>query len=86
MPALVKFRRCPELARQVAALRRLDLDHIGAEQRQLIAAVRAGQHVGQIEDADAGKQAVMVLRLTTDQASPGTCSGPRRRRCSIKAQ
>jgi len=38
-----------ELAREVARARHLDLDYLGAELRQLIAAERAGEHVGQIE-------------------------------------
>ena len=38
-----------ELARQVARAGHLDLDHLGAELRQLIATEWAGEHVGQIE-------------------------------------
>ena len=36
--------------------RRFDLDDVGAEQRELIAAVRPGQHVGEVEHADAGEE------------------------------
>ena len=45
-----------EPARQVAALRDLDLDDFGAEPREMIAAERAGQDVGQVEDANAGER------------------------------
>ena len=57
----------------------LDLDHVGAEQRELVGAIRPGQHVGQVEDAYAGQQP--GRRGSSPQASPGTCSGPRTRRC-----
>src|SRR5205807_1974120 len=41
-------------AHVVAGLR-LDLDDVGAEQRQLIGAERPGEIAGEIEDADAGE-------------------------------
>ena len=50
-----------EPARKIAALRILDLDDLGAETRKLIAAEGAGQHVGQIEDANAGERQCHVV-------------------------
>ena len=41
-----------EAAALVAAGAVLDLHHIGAEQRQLLRAVGAGEHLGEIDDAD----------------------------------
>ena len=48
----VELRVGAELARQVARSRGLDLDHLGPEHGQLIAAERAGEHVGEVEDPD----------------------------------
>ena len=45
-----------QLAGQIAGAGHLDLDHLGAEQRQLIAAERARKHVGQVEDPRTGKK------------------------------
>src|SRR5262249_22985269 len=47
--AAIEFGIGAELARQVAAAGHLDFDHLGAQLRELIAAERAGQHVGQIQ-------------------------------------
>src|SRR4029077_3733354 len=41
-----------ELAARVVALARLDLDHVGAEQPELVRPVGAGEIPGEIEDAD----------------------------------
>ena len=49
---LVERRVGAELARQIAVLGHLDLDHLRAEQRELVGAERPGQHVGQIEHPD----------------------------------
>ena len=51
----VELRVGAELAREVARPRDFDLDHVGAEVRELVAAERSGEHVGQVEDADAGQ-------------------------------
>ena len=40
-----------EAAALVAAGAVLDLDHIGAEQRELLCAVRTGEHLGEIDNA-----------------------------------
>src|SRR5262249_57789487 len=52
----VKVRVGAELAGQIAGMRRLDLDHLGAKQRELIGTERPGQYVGQVEDANSLKQ------------------------------
>ena len=41
-----------ELACEVAAAGHLDLDDLGAQQRELVGAERPGEHVRQVEDAD----------------------------------
>ena len=50
---LVQFGIGTELACQVADARHLDLDHVRTQHRQLVAGEGPGQHVGQIENADA---------------------------------
>src|SRR5207245_6932353 len=47
--AAIEFGIGAELACKIAGAEHFDLDHFGAELRQLIAAERAGKHVGQIE-------------------------------------
>ena len=42
-------------AAHVLPARPLDLDHVGAEQRQLVAAEGACEHLREVEDADAGE-------------------------------
>ena len=59
MPGPVERRVRAEVAGQVAVARHLDLDDLGAEQHQLVAAVRAGQDVGQVEDPDAAQRSVV---------------------------
>ena len=60
--APIEFGIGPQLARQVTGARHLDLDHLGAEQRQLIAAERAGEHVGQVEDPRTGEKSGHAFR------------------------
>ena len=50
-----------ELAREIAGARRLDLDHLGAELRQLIAAERSGQHIGEVENPQAREKPGHVI-------------------------
>ena len=45
-----------ERAARLVALVRLDLDDVGAEQRELVGAVGAGEVAGEVEDADAGER------------------------------
>ena len=45
-----------ELAGKIARPRRLDLDHLGAELRQLIAAEWPGQHIGEVENPQASEK------------------------------
>ena len=45
-----------ELAAGLVALARLDLDHVGAEERQLVGPVGPGEIAGEVEDADAGER------------------------------
>ena len=75
MPALLSSGDGAELARQVAALRRLDLDDIGAEQRQLIGAVGPASTLVRSRTRMPASRSVMMSQA--GQASPGTCSGPR---------
>ena len=53
-----------ELTREIARARHLDLDHVGAELGELIAAEGAGEHVGEIEDARAGQKSAHHSCLT----------------------
>ena len=48
------------LAARLVALARLDLDDVGAEERELVGAVRARQVAGEVEDADAGERLAHV--------------------------
>ena len=50
----------------------LDLDHVGAEQRQLIGAERPGQHIGQVEDADAVRAACRSCDRSAPDERVGT--------------
>ena len=52
-PLLVQFHIGAELAREVAGFRQFDLDHVRAQLSELIAAERTGEHVGQVEHANA---------------------------------
>ncbi len=45
-----------ELAREVAAVGHLDLDHVRAQVRELMRAERSGEHVGEVDDAQACKR------------------------------
>jgi hypothetical protein len=53
---LVEPRVGAQLAREVAVLGHLDLDHLGAQQGELIGAQRPRQNVGEVQHADAGKR------------------------------
>src|SRR4030095_10334973 len=55
-PPLIEARIGPELTSEIARARHLDLDHVGAQLRELIAGERSRQHVGEIEDAEPGKK------------------------------
>src|SRR5262249_15347428 len=55
-PSAIEGRIGAELTREVAGARHLDLDHVGAELCELVAAERPGQDIGQIEDARAGQK------------------------------
>ena len=55
---LVELRHDAELARQVAVLGVLDLDHLGAQQREVQRGERPGQHVGEVQDLDAFENAL----------------------------
>ena len=59
MPAWLSAGLRAEPAGQVAVPRLFDLDDLGAEQHQLVAAVRAGQYVGQVEDPYAAQRSVV---------------------------
>ena len=56
--ALVQLGVGAELARQVAAIAGLDLDHVGAHVRELVASEGAGEHVGEVQHADALQRCV----------------------------
>jgi hypothetical protein len=49
--APIQFRVRAELSRQIAGPVRFDLDHVGAQVRELMAAERAGEHVRQVQHA-----------------------------------
>ena len=75
-PAGAEVARGPLLvgraAAHVVAARPLDLDDVGAEQRQLVAAERAREHLREIEDADAGEglgHAALAFALSRCSAS-----------------
>ena len=53
---LLSVRHVAQLAGQVAAVGVLDLDHLGAQQRQVHGGERAGQDVGQVQDPDVFQQ------------------------------
>jgi hypothetical protein len=52
-----------ELPGEIAHSRRLDLDHLGPEHGQLIAAERTGEHVGEVEHPDAFQKPRHVRRF-----------------------
>ena len=43
-------------AARLVAVARLDLDDVGAQERELVGAVRPGEVAGEVEDADAGER------------------------------
>src|SRR5690606_21379461 len=53
---LVELGGSAESAGQVATVGDLHLDHIRAEERELITRVRSGEHVGQVEDPDSAER------------------------------
>ena len=55
MPPRLSARSVPLLAALIGVVRVLDLDHVGAEHRQLISREGAGQHMGDVDDSDALK-------------------------------
>ena len=66
------------LAALVGLVRVLDLDHVGAEHGQLIGGERAGQHMGDVDDADAFKgsrHAAYSLLGTNRQLVSGVTAG-----------
>ena len=69
------LRPLPELPRHVA-LRRLDLDHVGAEVGEQPAGVRAGEHPAQVEHLDALERCCHQRSLPVSPASPDAhCGG-----------
>ena len=65
--APVQFGVSPQLAREIAAVARFDLDDRGTHLRQLITGEWAGQHIGEIEHHVPAQRGVCHLR-------PGVCS------------
>ena len=50
--SLLSFGTLPSFAGEIAAVGVLDLDHLGAEEREVQRGERTGEDVRQIEDAD----------------------------------
>ena len=70
----------------ILALAAFDLDHIGAEQGELVAAIRAGEHLREVEDADVGERAGTwrhaAFSTRSSRATAFCSSNSRRRRAS----
>ena len=52
----IEVRVSTELARKITGARHLDLDHVGAKLGKLITAEGPGKHIGQVQNAHAGKK------------------------------
>ena len=78
---LVQLRDVAELSREVAVERVLDLDHLGAEEREVERRVRARENVREVEDADRAREpsssrdGLHGLRRRRDRSRPVDPSG-----------
>jgi hypothetical protein len=52
-PFSIEVGPCASAARNVGLERMLDLDNLGTQQSQQVPAIRAGQHVRDVQDSDA---------------------------------